>query len=65
MKCKRCGRTIRGGIKSIGAHYRKFHAAVMRRGRKRGSKRSGHTGSGKSSTVGTGGYSKLTLTFHN
>ena len=72
MKCKKCGRTYPGDAKgkfpkNYFKHRAKYHARAMKRGRKggrRGSSRKSH-GKGKSSTVGTGGYSKLTLTFHD
>lgn len=31
MKCSRCGYRTSGGIKAMGAHYRKKHPKVMKR----------------------------------
>jgi hypothetical protein len=68
MKCKYCGKK---GVQL--KHYAQKHQKQLQAARRRhaGKSRKGHRGSSKhrggqkSSTVGTGGYSKLTLTFHD
>lgn len=70
MKCKYCHKSVR----SI-AHFMQAHKALMLRKMHRGKGRGKHkkgsrghrsrSGGSKTSTVGTGGYPKLTLTFHN
>lgn len=69
MKCKRCGRTIKGAtgkraIKAIGAHYRRFHPAALKRGRSGGKSRRGKTGR-RGHTHPTGGYKFVTVTLHD
>jgi len=67
MKCKYCHKNVR----SI-AHFMQAHKALMlrkmHRGRGRGGRKGrsrGHRNGSRHHEVSTGGYSKLTLTFHD